>query len=177
MSVTSIHARIAAIEARFATPPAVRPGDFAEVFAAALGQSGTSTQTISPPSSGGSYFPAIAAGQPLGGGPWSRGVPSPPTAGAGHAHVQPPAELLAHGNGRIPPAALAPIGVGNHRMWSPAAAAFQQMTAAAAAGGVRVGVTDSYRSYDQQVDLAARKGLYSEGGLAADPGRATTVGA
>ena len=28
----------------------------------------------------------------------------------------------------------------------------------------------SYRSFDQQVELAGRKGLYSEGGLAAQPG-------
>jgi LAS superfamily LD-carboxypeptidase LdcB len=35
---------------------------------------------------------------------------------------------------------------------------------------VTVGITDSYRSYDEQVDLAKRKGLYSQGGLAAQPG-------
>ena len=33
-----------------------------------------------------------------------------------------------------------------------------------------IGVTDSYRSYDAQVDVANRKGLYSQGGLAAKPG-------
>jgi hypothetical protein len=36
--------------------------------------------------------------------------------------------------------------------------------------GVDIGVTDSYRSYDAQVDVARRKGLYSQGGLAATPG-------
>lgn len=154
MSVTAIHARIAAIEARFAVPPAVGSGAFATSFAAALSRTGTGGQTS----------PTLASPSSL------SGVPSAPTASAGHTHVQPPAELVAYGNGRVPRAALAEIGVGSHRMWAPAAAAFQQMTADAAAAGVPIGVTDSYRSYDQQVDLAERKGLYSEGGLAADPG-------
>jgi LAS superfamily LD-carboxypeptidase LdcB len=35
---------------------------------------------------------------------------------------------------------------------------------------VDIGITDSYRSYDAQVDVARRKGLYSQGGLAAQPG-------
>ena len=47
---------------------------------------------------------------------------------------------------------------------------FRSMAAAAKRDGIDIGVTDSYRSYDQQVDLAERKGLYSEGGLAAKPG-------
>jgi zinc D-Ala-D-Ala carboxypeptidase len=87
-----------------------------------------------------------------------------------HGRVEPPAELRAYGNGKIPAAALDEIGVGSHRMYGPAAAEFKQMRAAAAADGVTIGVTDSYRSYDQQVDLARRKGLYSQGGLAATPG-------
>ena len=33
-----------------------------------------------------------------------------------------------------------------------------------------IGVTDSYRSFDAQLDVARRKGLYSQGGLAAQPG-------
>jgi D-alanyl-D-alanine carboxypeptidase len=81
-----------------------------------------------------------------------------------------PADLVQYGNGRIPANALQPIGRGNHTMWAPAAQAFQAMTAAAKRDGVTIGVTDSYRSYDQQVDLARRKGLYSQGGLAAKPG-------
>ncbi len=81
-----------------------------------------------------------------------------------------PAELAAYGNGRIPTDALAPIGVGSHRLWAPAAAAFTDMVAAAAADGITIGVTDSYRSYAAQVDVAERKGLYINGGLAAVPG-------
>jgi LAS superfamily LD-carboxypeptidase LdcB len=44
------------------------------------------------------------------------------------------------------------------------------MRADAAASGVQIGVTDSYRDYGTQVSLAQRKGLYSQGGLAAAPG-------
>ena len=73
-------------------------------------------------------------------------------------------------NGRLPDEALTPIGVGSHRLAAPAAAAFTKLSAAAEADGVTIGVTDSYRSYDAQVDVANRKGLYSQGGLAAKPG-------
>ena len=73
-------------------------------------------------------------------------------------------------NGRIPADALAPIGAGGHRLAAPAAAAFEQLQAAARRDGVSFDVTDSYRSFDAQVDVARRKGLYSQGGLAAQPG-------
>jgi hypothetical protein len=82
-----------------------------------------------------------------------------------------PPELAQYGNGRIPASALTPIGVGSHRLWAPAAEAYKRMVADAARDGVNIGITDSYRSYDQQVDLARRKGLYSQGGLAATPGK------
>jgi len=81
-----------------------------------------------------------------------------------------PRALAAYGNGKVPAAALTPIGHGSHALWRPAAEGFQRLHAAAARDGVEIGVTDSYRSYEAQVDLAARKGLYSEGGLAAKPG-------
>lgn len=102
--------------------------------------------------------------------------PSPAPA---HTHPTPagstgtattPAALRAYGNGRIPSSALTPIGIGNHRLYAPAADAFKRMRAAAASQGVQIGVTDSYRPYDVQVDLARRKGLYQNGGLAAVPG-------
>ena len=75
-----------------------------------------------------------------------------------------------YANGRIPTDALTPIGDGNHRLAAPAAAAFGDLQAAARRDGVTIGVTDSYRSFDAQVDVAQRKGLYSQGGLAAQPG-------
>lgn len=81
-----------------------------------------------------------------------------------------PLELKRYGNGKIPADALAPLGVGSHRLWQPAAQSFTAMVAAAKADGVTIGVTDSYRTYESQVDLAKRKGLYSQGGLAAAPG-------
>lgn len=81
-----------------------------------------------------------------------------------------PVELARYGNGKVPSDALASIGVGNHRLWAPAAEAFTELRAAAKAAGVTIGVTDSYRSYEAQVDVARRKGLYKDGGLAAVPG-------
>jgi zinc D-Ala-D-Ala carboxypeptidase len=81
-----------------------------------------------------------------------------------------PSDLAGYGNGRIPPGSLSPIGVGQHRLWAPAAQSFRQMTAAAHRQGITIGVSDSYRSFDQQVEVARRKGLYSKGGLAAEPG-------
>lgn len=163
MSVAAVQARIAEIQARLAPPvaPTSRSGaDFGALLSTAVaGTAGTpdvaaaSTSTL--PQVGWAPRPAAV----------SR---------ADHAHnhgkVTPPPELQAYGNGKIPANALSTIGDGSHRMWAPAAAAFKQMRADAAAAGVTFGVTDSYRSYDQQVDLARRKGLYSQGGLAATPG-------
>jgi zinc D-Ala-D-Ala carboxypeptidase len=93
------------------------------------------------------------------------------TSGRGaSSSIQVPLNLQVYGNGRIPPDALHSIGVGSHRLWGPAATAFQAMAYDAARDGVTIGVTDSYRGYDDQVDLAQRKGLYSQGGLGATPG-------
>lgn len=88
----------------------------------------------------------------------------------GDSGINVPAELRAYGNGRIPREALDTIGIGQHRLARVAAAAFRSMRAEAQAAGVDIGVTDSYRSYDQQADLVSRKGLYSQGGWAAAPG-------
>ena len=81
-----------------------------------------------------------------------------------------PADLVGFGNGSLPPEALHPIGQGAHSMWAPAAEAFQRMSEAAGRDGITLRVTDSYRSYAEQVALAVRKGLYGHGGLAARPG-------
>lgn len=88
----------------------------------------------------------------------------------GYGDMPVPAELAVYGNGRIPPDALQTIGQGGHRLYAPAAQQWQRMVDAAAADGVTMRVTDSYRSYDQQVELAGRKGLYKDGGFAATPG-------
>jgi D-alanyl-D-alanine carboxypeptidase len=81
-----------------------------------------------------------------------------------------PADLAMYGNGKIPKESLTSIGSTGHRMWTPAARQFEQLSAAAARDGVTIGITDSYRTYESQVDLAERKGLYKNGGLAAVPG-------
>ncbi len=81
-----------------------------------------------------------------------------------------PDELRALGNGRIPASALDKIGHGGHRLAAKAAAAWKRMEAAAAQEGITLKVTDSYRDHATQVDLVRRKGLYSQGGLAAKPG-------
>ena len=81
-----------------------------------------------------------------------------------------PAELAAYGNGRVPSSALEQVGATGHRLWEPAAEQLTRLIEDARRAGVHVGITDSYRSYDAQVDVARRKGLYSQGGLAAVPG-------
>lgn len=94
------------------------------------------------------------------------------TAGSWGGGARPPAGLESVANGQIPEDALAAI-VGRERLWGPAAEAFRRMAADGQASGVTLRVTDSYRSYDEQVDVARRKGLYSQGGLAAAPGTST----
>jgi D-alanyl-D-alanine carboxypeptidase len=81
-----------------------------------------------------------------------------------------PTDLAAYGNGKIPATALEQVGDTRHKLWAPAAESLTRMMADAQKAGVHIGVTDSYRPYAEQVDLARRKGLYSQGGLAAKPG-------
>ena len=72
-------------------------------------------------------------------------------------------------NGRLDTSMLTSIG-GNHKLIDPAAQAYKRMVQAAAQDGIEWTITDSYRTYAAQVDVARRKGLYSQGGLAAKPG-------
>jgi D-alanyl-D-alanine carboxypeptidase len=81
-----------------------------------------------------------------------------------------PTELAAYGNGKIPVNALEKVGSTGHKLWAPAAESLTKMITDAKKDGVKIGITDSYRSYAEQVDVARRKGLYSQGGLAAKPG-------
>lgn len=81
-----------------------------------------------------------------------------------------PADLAAYGNGKIPASALEQVGDTKHKLWAPAAESLTRLIADAKRDGVDIGISDSYRSYDEQVGLAKRKGLYSQGGLAAKPG-------
>lgn len=81
-----------------------------------------------------------------------------------------PADLAHYGNGKVPSDALMQLSGSSHKLWEPAGQAFEQLRASAAADGVKIGINDAYRSYPDQVDMAERKGLYINGGLAAVPG-------
>ena len=77
-------------------------------------------------------------------------------------------------NGRLDERNLVSIG-GRHRMIAPAAADYLKMVAAAKRDGITWSITDSYRTYAAQVDVANRKGIYGKPfkggtGLAAVPG-------
>ncbi len=61
-------------------------------------------------------------------------------------------------NGRIPAKALKAIGQGGHRLEVSAADAWIAMREAAAREGITLKLTDSYRSYEQQVSVRQRKG-------------------
>lgn len=88
----------------------------------------------------------------------------------GYGPMPVPSGLAAYGNGTIPPGVLEPVGQGGHQLYAPAAESWRQAVADAKAEGIDLRLTDSYRSYDEQVDLVRRKGLYADGGYAAVPG-------
>lgn len=88
----------------------------------------------------------------------------------GYGSMPIPDVLRALGNGKIPTSALTELSQGHHRLYAPAAASWNNLVEAARADGIEMRITDSYRDYDEQVDLVRRKGLYSQGGLAATPG-------
>jgi peptidoglycan hydrolase-like protein with peptidoglycan-binding domain len=80
--------------------------------------------------------------------------------------VEIPADLKQHGNGTLPSQLLAPAGIGGHRLHPAAAAAFARWREAARGAGIDLTMTDSYRSFEQQVDAKKRKPQWS-----ATPGR------
>ncbi len=101
----------------------------------------------------------------------TQAVAATPTSGVHKLNAKGvPADLAAYGNGKIPANALEQVGNSRHKLWAPAAQSMTRMIADAGRDGVKIGITDSYRPYAEQVDLARRKGLYSQGGLAAKPG-------
>lgn len=146
-----------ALETRTAAPSTAAPS---AVTAIRTGSVGFSSRGMS-----GSSDPVVARAI---NGMASTGATRP---AGGYGSMPIPAELEAYGNGRIPSEALAPISQSGHRLYAPAAAAWDSVVRAAAADGIDLRITDSYRSYEQQVDLADRKGLYVNGGLAATPGK------
>lgn len=156
-AVAAINQRIAEIQGRIASlePPAA-PSDVVSVGGSFATVLGTVTGTTNPTSAG--TVSSVASATAVGSGKALVNADNVPLSYAGY------------GNGRIPSTELSPIEGTSHRLWPPAARSFEAMRSAAAADGVTIGITDSYRSYDAQVDVAARKGLYSQGGLAAVPG-------
>lgn len=165
--VQSVMARIQEIRPRTAAAPVAPSTDttfdpFGPVYQLALLQAG-----ISPSAAARNEALAYRVGAP--GTVGTVGIAGAPIA-KGFGKVEVPPELARFGNGRIPSELLTPIGQGNHKLWGPAAAAWKELIARAARAGIDLRVTDSYRTYEQQVALAATKGLSSQGGWAATPG-------
>jgi hypothetical protein len=163
-AITSITSRISQIEAQLA---AVRSGATVRATATA-----TATGTQPAGSFASTYAAALTSVSPSSQRGSSLG-PSSSTVGTGASRLKAngvPADLAAYGNGKIPASALRPVGATGHRLWAPAADSLTALIADAKRAGVTIGITDSYRSYAAQVDIAKRKGLYSQGGLAARPG-------
>lgn len=148
--ISEIHTRIASL--------ATRPASSAGTTASGLAASASST---------GYYPPGTSFADVLGG---MTGTNSLASAAAELNADGVPRALAGYGNGKIPESALAAITGSTERMWAPAAEQLNKMISAAKAQGVTIGVTDGYRSYESQVRVAAEKGLYSQGGLAAQPG-------
>ena len=75
-------------------------------------------------------------------------------------------------NGMLDQTVLAPIDSisGAYQLNKVAAAAYNQMVAAAKEDGISWGIDNSYRDIEKQKALANKLGLYSQGGLAAAPG-------
>ena len=170
--IAGVQARISELHNRLGslmphTPPAPRAGapSFAQTLASASSAPGAPALTTGAGSAqvGARWGAAL---RPAG----LSGVPPLVAGAAGHAHPAAPAGLAQFGNGTIPAGELVTLAGSRHRLWAPAASGFERLRAAAQADGVTVRITDSYRSYEGQVDVAARKGLYSQGGLAATPG-------
>jgi D-alanyl-D-alanine carboxypeptidase len=159
--IAGVTARMAEIQSRFV---AIQTAE----FAAAKAASGTPSPTGTAGTTGITFATALADAVKAG---------STGTAGAAAAdktyklnNKGIPTELAAYGNGRIPANALEKVGGTGHKLWAPAAESLTNLIADARKDGVKIGITDSYRSYGEQVDVARRKGLYSQGGLAARPG-------
>ena len=168
MSIASVQARIAQIQSSLGVP--AQPATNGAAFRSQLAAAQTSAPAGSPAAATSSTTTATSVADIASAALSRPAALKAPAHTHNHGKLEPPPELAKFGNGKIPATALADIGEGSHRMWAPAATSFKSLRQAAAVEGVRIGVTDSYRSYDQQVDLAKRKGLYSEGGLAATPG-------
>lgn len=158
-AIGTINSRISYIESQLAALRAGPP----------VGQATTATRTTTA-TDGGAFATALASAQAGAAGFGAVGLAA---VGAGRTQLNAkgvPADLAAFGNGRIPAGALGQVAETRHKLWTPAADSLTRLMQDARRDGITIGITDSYRSYAEQVDLARRKGLYSQGGLAAKPG-------
>jgi LAS superfamily LD-carboxypeptidase LdcB len=137
-----------------------------------VGRTGTNDAPIptTTSSSGAAFADALAQAVDGTGTAGTSGSASSSAAGTALDADGVPLALAAYGNGKIPAVALSQVDGTGHRLWAPAAESLGRLRADAAAAGVTIGITDSYRSYESQVDVAARKGRYKNGGRAAVPG-------
>jgi peptidoglycan hydrolase-like protein with peptidoglycan-binding domain len=83
--------------------------------------------------------------------------------------------IMGYSNGKYPQSALVKVqdagnGYKTEYLRGDAADNFLAAKAAAKRAGVTIYLNDGYRSYSEQVYLAEKYGLYSQGGLAAQPG-------
>lgn len=156
-AVAAIGQRIAEIQGRIAQVSAPSAS-----FESVLGEAVVAELLATPSAAYGATY-AGATGSATGASPVGSGKDRVDAKGI-------PVELKSYGNGTVPASALSTVAGTSHSLWEPAARSLEALRSAAAAEGVTIGITDSYRTYDTQVDLVRRKGLYSQGGLAAAPG-------
>jgi D-alanyl-D-alanine carboxypeptidase len=159
--IAGVTARMAEIQSRFV---AIQTAE----TAAAKAASGTSSTTGTASTTGTTFATALADAVKAGGAGTTGAAAADRTYKLNSKGI--PTELAAYGNGKIPANALEKVGGTGHKLWAPAAESLTNLIADAKKDGVKIGITDSYRSYSEQVDVARRKGLYSQGGLAARPG-------
>jgi LAS superfamily LD-carboxypeptidase LdcB len=159
--IAGVTARMAEIQSRFV---AIQTAE----AAAAKAASGTSSTTGTASTTGSTFATALADAVKAGGAGTTGAAAADRTYKLNSKGI--PTELAAYGNGKIPANALEKVGGTGHKLWAPAAESLTNLIADARKDGVKIGITDSYRSYSEQVDVARRKGLYSQGGLAAKPG-------
>ena len=159
--IAAVTARIADIQSRFGAMP------FSGVARSAPG---SGTGAAAGVGSFGQALEAALARTGAGGASAPGADMATKRAAGSYPKLTPPAELTRYGNGKIPADALRSVRGSGHRLWEPAAQSMERLLGDARAAGVKIDVTDSYRSFEAQEDVARRKGLYRNGGLAAVPG-------